>query len=201
MSDATAGSSAGARVGRSRDAAASKDALLQAAKTLFGQQGFEGTTIREIGEQAWVDAALIARYFGSKADLYIAAVMAEHAEGTPAEYEGLEQMADVVMTRADRRGPGPILQAIVRSDTSAEIRAAALDLLAQRLVGPLAARMTAQGVDRPQLRAEVAVSALVGISVGRSLGWFDEIRSVPRDELVALIVDALGAITGDGPER
>jgi hypothetical protein len=61
--------------------------------------------------------------------------------------------------------------------------------------------MTAQGVDRPQLRAEVAVSALVGISVGRSLGWFDEIRSVPRDELVALNVDALGAITGDGPER
>jgi hypothetical protein len=39
------------------------------------------------------------------------------------------------------------------------------------------------------------------ISVGRSLGWFDEIRSVPRDELVALIADALGAITGDGPER
>jgi AcrR family transcriptional regulator len=200
MSDAMAGSSAGPRAGRSRDAAASKDALLQAARALFGQQGFEGTTIREIGEQAGVDAALIARYFGSKADLYIAAVMAEHAEGTPAEYEGLEQMADVVMTRADQRGPGPILQAIVRSDTSAEIRAAALDLLAPRLAGPLAARMTAQGVDRPQLRAEVAVSALVGISLGRSLGWFDEIRSVPRDELVALIVDALGAITGDGPK-
>ena len=110
-------------------------------------------------------------------------------------------MADVVVTRADRRGPGPILQAIVRSDTSAEIRDAALDRLARRLVGPLVANMTAQGVDRPQLRAEVAVSALIGISLGRSLGWFDEIRSVPRDELVALIVDALGAITGDGTER
>ena len=201
MSDATAGSLAGPRAGRSRDAAASKDALLQAAQTLFGQRGFEGTTIREIGEQAGVDAALIARYFGSKADLYIAAVMAEDAEGRPGEYEGLEQMADAAMTQADRRGPGPILQAIVRSDTSAEIRAAARDLLEPRLVGPLAAGMTAQGVDRPQLRAEVAVSALFGISLGRSLGWFDEIRSVPRDELVALIVDALGAITGDGPER
>jgi hypothetical protein len=31
------------------------------------------------------------------------------------------------------------------------------------------------------------------------LGWFDEIGSVPRDELVALIVDALGAITEAGP--
>jgi AcrR family transcriptional regulator len=201
MSDATTGGPRGPRAGRSRDAAASKDALLQAAQTLFGQQGFEGTTMREIGERAGVDAALIARYFGSKADLYIAAVAAEDADGTPSEYEGLEQMADVVLTRVDRRGPGPLVQAIVRSDISAEIRDAALDRLARRLVGPLAARMTAQGVDRPQLRAEVAVSALLGVSIGRSLGWFDEIRSVPRDELVALIADALGAITGDGPER
>jgi hypothetical protein len=46
----------------------------------------------------------------------------------------------------------------------------------------------------------VAVSALVGISLGRSLGWFDEIRSVPRDEIVAFIVDAIGGIIGDGPE-
>ncbi len=202
MSEAMTGSPRGAdRTGRPRDAAASKDALLQAAQTLFGQQGFEGTTIREIGERAGVDAALIARYFGSKADLYIAAVAAEDTGGTPSEYERLEQMADVVVTRADQRGPGPIVQAIVRSDTSAEIRDAARDLLARRLVGPLAARMTAQGVDRPQLRAQVAVAALHGISLGRSLGWFEEIRTVPRDELVALIVDALDAITGNGPER
>jgi hypothetical protein len=108
-------------------------------------------------------------------------------------------MADVLVTRADRRGPGPIVQAIVRSDTSAEIRDAALDRLASRLVAPLVAGMTAQGVDRAQLRAQVAVGALIGISLGRSLGWFDEIRSVPRHELVALILDALGPITGDDP--
>ena len=200
MGNGTTGSAKAARAGRSRDAAASKDALLQAARTLFGQQGFEGTTIREIGERAGVDAALIARYFGSKADLYIAAVTAEDAGGTPSEYEGLEQMADAVVNRADRRGPGPIFQAIVRSDTSPEIRDAALDRVARRLVDPLVTNLTAQGVDRPQLRAQVAVSALVGISVGRSLGWFEEIRSVPRDELVALIVDALGSITGDGSD-
>ncbi len=200
MGDATTGSAPAARAGRSRDAAASQGALLQAARTLFGEQGFEGTTIREIGKRAGVDAALIARYFGSKADLYIAAVVAEGAEGIPGEYEGLKQMADVVIARDDQRGPGPIFQAIVRSDTSPEIRDAALGRVAQRLVGPLVANLTAQGVDRPQLRAQVAVSALVGISVGRSLGWFDEIRSVPRDELVALIVDALGSITGDGSD-
>jgi AcrR family transcriptional regulator len=202
MNDATTASPRGAdRTGRPRDAAASKNALLQAAQTLFGQQGFEGTTIREIGERAGVDAALIARYFGSKADLYIAAVAAEDADGTPSEYEGLAQIADAVVTRADERGPGPIFQAIVRSDTSAEIRDAALNRLARRLVGPAVANMKAQGVDHPELRAQVACSALIGISLGRSLGWFEEIRSVPRDELVALIVDALDAVTRNGPER
>jgi AcrR family transcriptional regulator len=200
MSDAPTGSSRGVRTGRSRDAAASRDALLRAAQTLFGHQGFESTTIREIGEQAGVDAALIARYFGSKADLYIAAIVAEEAEAAPIEYEGLKHMADVLVTRDDRRGPGPLLQAIVRSDTSPEILDAAVDRLARRLVNPLVANMKAQGVDRPQLRAELAVSALIGFRLGRSLGWFDEIRSAPRDEVVALIVDALGAIIGDDPE-
>jgi AcrR family transcriptional regulator len=198
MRNATTGAKKEAQAGRSRDAAASKNALLQAAQTLFGQQGFEGTTIREIGEQAGVDAALIARYFGSKADLYIAAVIAEHAEGAPSEYEGLEQIADVLLTRADQRGLGPVLQAIVRSDNSAEIRAAALNHVARRLVDPLTANITAQSVDRPELRAQIAISALLGIVLGRSLEWFDEIRSTPREELVALIVDSLDAFIADG---
>jgi hypothetical protein len=37
----------------------------------------------------------------------------------------------------------------------------------------------------------------MGINLARSLGWFGEIRSVSRVELVALIVDALGPITND----
>ena len=201
MSDVTTGGSRGAPAGRSRDAAASRDALLQAAQALFGRQGFERTTLREIGERAGIDAALIARYFGSKSGLYIAAMYAEDAEGIPSDYAGLEQMANVVVTRTDRRGPGPILQAIVRSDTSPEMRDAAIDRLNRRLLGPLVANMTAQGLNRPQLRAQVVLSALLGISLARSLGWFEEIQSGPREELVALIVDGLGEITGDGSGR
>ncbi len=195
-SEVPLGSQKAHRSGRPRDAAASKEALLQAAQILFGKQGFDGTTIREIGEQAGVDASLIARYFGSKADLYIAALASENAAGIPSKYDGrLEQMAEVVLTRADGVGPGPVLQAVVRSDTSPEIREAAQDLLARRMVSPLVANISAQSVDRPQLRAEVAVSALLGITLARALGWFEEIRSVPREELVDLIADALVAIT------
>ena len=178
--------------GRPRDAAASRHALLVAAQDLFGQRGFEATTIREIGDRAGVDAALIARYFGSKADLYIAAVAAERmGEGQPEEFEHLGQMADVLVSRTDRHGPGPIMQALVRTDTAEEIRTAVRLRLERRLVEPLAAGLVDRGVDRARLRAEVAVSALIGINLGRSQGWFDSIRDVPRHELVELITEAL----------
>jgi AcrR family transcriptional regulator len=193
-----AGADAPTKGGRPRDAAASRQALLDAAQDLFGQNGFEGTTIREIGDRAGVDAALIARYFGSKADLYIAAVAAERVgEEQPAEFEQLGQIIDVLVTRVDEHGPGPIMQALIRSDTSDDIRRAARARLARRLVAPLADGMSSHGVDRPGLRAELAVSALIGIGLGRSLGWFDEMQSVPRDELIDLVDGTLSVMTGE----
>jgi AcrR family transcriptional regulator len=183
---------------RARDAAASKESLLQAAQELFGQRGFERTTTRDIGERAGVDAALIARYFGSKADLYFAAVAAEDAgEQPPRSFEGLEQMADTVVAKADDHGPGPILQALIRLDASDEIRGAALQRVRRRLVDPLVVDMTGRGVDRPELRADVAVAAMLGISLSRSLGWFDEVRGVSKNELVALIAEVLREVTGN----
>ena len=189
------------RTARSRGAAASKEALLRAAQELFGQRGFERTTIRDIGERAGVDAALIARYFGSKADLYVAAVAAEDSgEQDPGGFEGLEQMADTVVSRADDHGPGPIIQALIRLDASDDIRGAALQRVKRRLIEPLVADMTERGVDRPELRAEVAAAAMLGISLSRSLAWFEEVRSVPKDELVALMAEALQALTDTTPE-
>ena len=186
---------------RSRDAGASRVALLAAAQDLFGQKGYDATTVREIGERAGVDAALIARYFGSKADLYVAAVAAERMDDQyPSEYEGLTQIVESMVTRVDRHGPGPILQALARSDTPDEIRMAAQARLARRMVEPLVAGMDGGGVDGASLRAEIAVSALVGVVLGRSLGWFDTLGSVPADEVTGLVVVALGRLTGAEPD-
>ena len=207
--DATTDTPSGRPSVRVRDAAASKAALFRAAQNLFGQKGFERTTIREIGEMAGVDAALIARYFGNKADLYIAVVVAERmddGEGPPSgpvdpTYQGMADMADAIVTRTDRHGPGPIMQALIRSDTTEEIREAAKSRLSKRLVVPVADALDRRGTDRARLRAEIAVSALFGVSLGRSLGWFDELQSVPKGELVTLITEALGEIAGDTPRE
>jgi AcrR family transcriptional regulator len=180
----------GCRTGRPRDATATKQALLGAAQSLFGERGFEATTIRDIGERAGVDPALIARYFGSKADLYIAALVAE-AQTDQADLEHLSDLAEALIGRTDRHGLGPVTQALIRSDTTEEIRQAAQAHLTRRMVTPLTADMTRRGLDRVQLRAELAASALLGINLGRALGWFPQLQRVPKDQLVAFIAALL----------
>ena len=176
-----------------------------AARDLFGRKGYERATTREIGEAAGVDPALIARYFGSKAELYLAAVATERLgvdDGAPsgaqdAPFADLAEVVDVVLRRTARRGPGPVLQALVHDDAPAEIRAAAAARLQRRMVAPVAAGYGAAGLDRPELRAQVAVAAVLGVGLGRSLGWFDGLHAADPVELAGLVADVLGA----GPGR
>jgi AcrR family transcriptional regulator len=178
--------------GRPRNAEASKRALLTAAQELFGRNGFEGTTIRDIGERAGVDHALIARYYGSKADLYIAALVDEALGDNPrSDFEGLEDVAEGMLARIDEHGLGPVMQALIRSETATPMREAAQAHLVRRMVDPVVSTMADQGVDDAQLRAEIVVAALIGIILGRELGWFDHLKAVPRKQLVALIVALL----------
>jgi AcrR family transcriptional regulator len=54
---------------RSRDAVATRRAILDAATVRFGQESYDRVGLREIALDAGVDAALIVRYFGSKEGL------------------------------------------------------------------------------------------------------------------------------------
>ena len=51
---------------RRRGAAATRAAILAAAKSAFASAGYAGTGLREIAGAAGVNAALVTRYFGSK---------------------------------------------------------------------------------------------------------------------------------------
>jgi AcrR family transcriptional regulator len=48
--------------------------IMEVAMQLFAQQGFQGTTTREIADRARVNEALIFRHFGSKEELYWAVI-------------------------------------------------------------------------------------------------------------------------------
>jgi len=177
---------------RPRNAVATKQALLDAAQELFGQLGFDGTTIRKIGERAGVDHALIARYYGSKADLYIAALVAEvRGDQSPVDFEGLNDMAESMLTRMDDHGLGPVMQALIRTDPTDPIHIAARAHVARRMVEPMVSELMGRAPNEARLQSELVVSALIGISLGRALGWFDELMAVPKEHLVDLVIDLL----------
>lgn len=57
-----------------RDSNASKKRILDAGALLFAKYGFNGTTTKMIAQEANINEALIARYFGGKEGLFIAII-------------------------------------------------------------------------------------------------------------------------------
>ena len=47
-----------------------KEILLQAAEELFGENGFEGTSMRQLAKKAGMNVAMVSYYFGSKDKLF-----------------------------------------------------------------------------------------------------------------------------------
>src|SRR3954467_7883627 len=62
------------RTGRRAGGGDSREAILDAARLLFAERGYEGASLRAIGAEAGVDAALVVHFFGSKAKLLTASV-------------------------------------------------------------------------------------------------------------------------------
>ena len=65
-----AGGDGGAGDGRQRDAERSREAILDAAERLFAEKGYEGSSLKEIGEAAGVSRGTPSYFFGSKEGLY-----------------------------------------------------------------------------------------------------------------------------------
>ncbi|MGE0792246.1 MAG: TetR/AcrR family transcriptional regulator [Sandaracinaceae bacterium] len=59
---------------RPRDAARTREAILESARRAFASSGYDGAGVREIAAGAGVTAMLINRYFGSKEELFAAVV-------------------------------------------------------------------------------------------------------------------------------
>lgn len=175
---------------RRRDAARSRELLLTAAGELFAERGYDRTTTREIGERAGVDPALIARYFGGKTQLYIAAIIADQGAGPPADLLEPDRIR-ALLDRSAHRGPGPVYRSAVLPPDDPGVQDAAREQLHLRLVDPLRERLTREGLDRPQLRAELTVAAFCGVILARSSGAFDALAGVGTEELVDLVHELL----------
>lgn len=176
---------------RARDAAATREALLCAARVLFAERGYDRATLRDVGERAGVDAALIARYFGGKEGLYLAVFA---SEPPPDVSGGPDTVAEGLLARWDEHGPGPMVQALIRRELDPAMRQRMQARLEERLVGPLTAELEASGLPDARLRAEVLFAALVGVGVVRAGGGLEKLAAVPRETVLAILTPALAAL-------
>lgn len=178
---------------RTRNSTRTRQQLLDAAAELFGERGYEKTTIREIGDRAGVDPALIARYFGNKAALYLATLPTDDTGPDLADITDPTRIGDTIR-RVGQLGSGPVLHAVMRAHDDPSVQAAASQRVDKRLTEGLESRMREQGLGSPRLRAQLAVAALSGIALGRVAGTLEELASADQDEVVALTARMLGSL-------
>src|ERR1700738_370402 len=67
---------------RLRNAVATREAILHSALAAFSHHGYDGIGVREIAQAAGVTAVLVNRYFGSKEELFAAAVELAFADNS-----------------------------------------------------------------------------------------------------------------------
>jgi AcrR family transcriptional regulator len=181
-----------ARTGRRPGASGTREAILNAAREAFGEQGYEKTTIREVAGRAGVDPALVHHYFGKKPDLFTAAMdlpfnpadmaAAMLAENPDAAGEHIVGIFLGVWEQGNNRHP---LMALIRSATSSEDAAAMLREFATTEI--FTRVVHALGSPDAQLRANLVLSQLFGLAFARYIIKVEPIASMPPAAVVAAV--------------
>jgi AcrR family transcriptional regulator len=187
-----------ARPRRRRDAAATRQAILEAATRRFAAQGYERAGVREIAADAGVTAALVNRYFGSKERLFAEVIeraldMGNLLEGRRGELAdhlarlmvyGREDSLDRVYT--------PLLLLLRSAAEPGAVKVFRRDLNRTEL--PLLAEQI--GGDDAPVRAVMVMAQLTGFAIMYHVLRPKAFADARGEELVALLSRTLAACVG-----
>jgi AcrR family transcriptional regulator len=170
---------------------ATRERILDAARALFGEQGFERTTIRQIAAAAEINASLVIRYYGSKEGLFTAATELDlrvaDLAGVPVEQRG-ETLVARFLERWEGPDAGEELPIMLRAAASHEgARAKYLESM-QRQVRPMVAAICPP--ERVELCMALCSTQLAGLALTRYVLRVPGVVALDRD----LLVKRLGAV-------
>ncbi|MEV7441151.1 TetR family transcriptional regulator [Streptomyces sp. NPDC091204] len=167
-----------------------------AAREVFAERGYDKTSVRGIAKVAGVDPALVHHYFGSKDDLFAAAIemSLEPALVVPAIVgsgpDGIgERLARYFLGVWENPVTRAPLLAVIRSALTHEAAAKVLrGLVLRRVLERVAADLD---VPDPTFRAELAASHMVGIAILRYVVRVEPLASADAEDIVALVAPTL----------
>jgi AcrR family transcriptional regulator len=170
-------------------------AILASARALFGRLGYRATTIRAVAEAAGVNQALVRHFFGSKRQLFVAAlqfpaeplerVMAALAE-SPREQLG-QQMARVFVRAWRDPATSQQIQAVFRSAATDPEGAVLARRLTEDLILPTAANI----LQVEPARVAAAMAQLLGYAFLSNIVGADPLAKLDEASAVALLAPSV----------
>lgn len=180
----------------SRDARATRAAILAAARERFANDGYERATIRAIAADAGIDAALVMRYFGNKEGLFSAAAEFDlrlpDLSAIPDAELGMALAAHFIA----RWDSGDTFRALLRAAVTHEAAVARMhDILNLQLTPALAARLRDPAT--ASVRAALLTSHLLGFALGRRILRFDALVGLSAAQVERLLGDVFQRVLFD----
>jgi AcrR family transcriptional regulator len=193
------------RPGRPRGASDNRDRILANARELFARNGIGNTSIRSIAAAADVDAALVHHYFGTKEQLFAAAVhipidpmaVIGPMREVPIEDLGLMLPSLLLPLWDSEMGAGFIatMRSLLAGSDVSLIRSFLQDVITVEV---------GSRVDTPpgsgRVRVQFVASQLVGVVMARYILELDPFKSLPVEQIAQTIAPNLQHyLTGDLP--
>jgi AcrR family transcriptional regulator len=152
-----------------RNAAATRDKLLAAARSRFLQDSYESVGLRDVAREAGVDVALISRYFGGKEQLF-KDVLHEGKAALPADLTIAELpafLADLAIQRGEEQDANCFesMLMVLRSASSPQAAAVVRSALKDDVLGPLSSVLGND--EEAQTCASLAMALLMGTTILR----------------------------------
>jgi AcrR family transcriptional regulator len=183
-----------ARTGRRPGQTQTRDDILAAARNQFAARGYGGATIRGIAAEAGVNPALVHHFFGSKDQVFVAALNLPFNPSLLVDTL-LEGPRDRIGERILRLFLGLWQEETTRLPFFALVRSVAsspevADQLRQFLETAVLAKVAA-ALDLPPLRLTGAAAQMMGLAMVRYVIRAEPMASATEDEVVALVAPVI----------
>jgi AcrR family transcriptional regulator len=181
--------------GRRPGAPDTRAEILGAARSLFATRGFKSTSMRAIAGEAGVDPALVHHYFGTKDDLFVAAlqlpvdprvVLAPVLEG--GVVGAGERLLRVFLSVWDDENARLPLLGLVRGVVDPEGRMLLREGLFGVILAPIGELL---GLDEPERRVAHVASQMIGLVMLRYVLEAEPLASMDTEVLVATYAPTL----------
>jgi AcrR family transcriptional regulator len=184
------------RGGRRPGPSGTREAILAAASRHFAEHGYDRASLRRIAAEAGVDQKLIAHFFGSKQQLFVAAVGLPFNPGEvlPAILAGDpdsvgERLAALLVEVLEQPELHQRLTGVVRAAASEpEVGRMLREFLTRELFGPAAKLL---GTEDGPFRANLVGSQIVGLVMARYVVAIEPLATMPPSAVAAAVAPTL----------